>query len=50
MVEAGYSGTPLAKKLGMKEGSTWAVLDEPTEFREWLRPIPGGVRVRKSIV
>jgi len=26
---AGYSGTPLAKKLGIKDGSTIAVLDAP---------------------
>lgn len=45
----GYSGTPLARKLGVKEGHVVSVLDEPEGFREWLRPIPEGVRLRTSI-
>ena len=45
----GYSGTPLARKLGVKEGHVVSVLDEPEGFREWLRPIPEGVRLRSSI-
>lgn len=49
MAAAGYSGTPLAKKLGVKAGSTWAVLNEPTGLREWLEPLPEDVRMRKSI-
>lgn len=49
MTAAGYSGTPLVKKLGVKAGSTWAVLNEPSGFREWLAPLPEGVRLRKSI-
>lgn len=49
MAPAGYSGTPLAQKLGVKPRSTWAVLDEPTGFREWLAPLPEGVRMRRSI-
>jgi hypothetical protein len=46
---AGYSGTPLAKKLGVKAGDTVAILNEPTGFREWLAPLPEDVRIRKSI-
>ena len=49
MATAGYSGTPLAKKLGVKTGSTWAVLNEPSGFRDWLAPLPDGVSFRKSI-
>lgn len=45
---AGYSGTPLAKKLGIGEDITVAVLDEPDHFRELLRPIPGGVIFRTT--
>ena len=33
---AGYSGTPLVKKLGIKEGFTVATVDEPGEFRRLL--------------
>lgn len=46
---AGYSGTPLARKLGIKTGHIVAVLDEPDGFREWLKPGPDGVRLRKAI-
>ena len=31
---AGYSGTPLAKKLGIKEGHMVATLNDPPEFRD----------------
>lgn len=43
---AGYSGTPLAKKLGMKEGSRVATLGAPRHFSELLAPLPTGVRVQ----
>ena len=33
---SGYSGTPLPKKLGIKEGQRVAVLREPDGFRETL--------------
>jgi hypothetical protein len=43
---AGYSGTPLAAKLGIREGSRVAVLDGPPELPSLLAPIPGAVRMR----
>lgn len=49
MAAVGYSGTPLAKKLGVKEASTLAVLNEPAGFRDWLAPLPEAVKLRKSI-
>ena len=39
---AGYSGTPLPKKLGIKEGSAFAVLGAPPGFREVLGALPAG--------
>lgn len=42
---AGYSGTPLPKKLGVKEGSTLALLDAPDGFDGAMGPLPEGVRV-----
>jgi len=42
---AGYSGTPLAKKLGIVEGSVVHVVHEPTHYRTLLEPIPPSVRV-----
>ena len=45
---AGYSGTPLAKKLGIKPDHVVAVLSEPDDFRTWLE-LPPGARFRKSV-
>lgn len=36
---AGYSGTPLLKKLGIKPGSTLATLNAPADFRRTLGPL-----------
>jgi hypothetical protein len=46
---AGYSGTPLAKKLGISEGTTVALVSEPDDFRASLAPIPDDVRFRSSL-
>jgi hypothetical protein len=43
---AGYSGTPLAKKLGIKEGHRVAFPSAPEGFRELLGDLPDGVSVR----
>ncbi len=40
---AGYSGTPLAKKLGIKPGHTVATVNEPEEFRSLLVDLPDDV-------
>ena len=41
---AGYSGTPLARKLGLKEGTTVLVINPPGNYRKLLEPIPAGVQ------
>ena len=43
---AGYSGTPLAKKLGIKEGHRLAVLGAPKAFA--IPDLPAGVDARTS--
>ena len=43
---AGYSGTPLATKLGIKPGHVVAALDAPGHFSTLLEPIPDGVALR----
>lgn len=48
MVMAGYSGTPLVKKLGVKAGKTVALLGAPDGFDATLGPLPGGVRVKRQ--
>ena len=45
----GYSGTPLAKKLGIVEGTTVLHLGAPTDFRGHLAPLPDGVTFAKSV-
>ncbi|MGH9949662.1 MAG: DUF3052 family protein [Pyrinomonadaceae bacterium] len=36
----GYSGTPLAKKLGIKEGMTVVAVDAPEDYAELVDPLP----------
>src|SRR5688500_5484447 len=44
---AGYSGTPLAKKLGIKQGATVALVSAPDSLDGDLAPLPDGVDVRR---
>jgi hypothetical protein len=37
---AGYSGTPLAKKLGLKAGLTVHTIDAPENYLELIAPTP----------
>jgi hypothetical protein len=43
---AGYSGTPLAKKLGIKPGQRVAFPSAPDGFSELLGELPDGVYVK----
>lgn len=45
---AGYSGTPLAKKLGIKEGSRVLLLDPPDQLAALLAPLPPDVVFEKK--
>jgi hypothetical protein len=40
----GYSGTPLAKKLGIKPGRSILLVQAPREYKAWIHPIPEDVR------
>ena len=42
---AGYSETPLVKKLGIREGSRIALVSPPKTFRKMLGPLPAGAKV-----
>lgn len=46
---AGYSGTPLPTKLGIREGSRVVVLRAPDGFDDLLSPLPDGVRVTRRL-
>jgi hypothetical protein len=43
----GYSGTPLAKKLGIKEGMTVVTVDAPDNFEDLLAPLPDNITLRR---
>lgn len=45
----GYSGTPLAKKLGIKPGHRVVTLSAPAEFEVWVDPLPDDVRLMKRM-
>jgi hypothetical protein len=42
---AGYSGTPLAKKLGIKAGATLFLSNAPKNYASLVAPLPDGVRM-----
>ncbi len=45
---AGYSGTPLAKKLGIREGDRVGLLGAPDGLRAALEPLPARVRITEQ--
>jgi len=45
---AGYSGTPLPQKLGIKEGRTVGILNTPNYFNFDLGDLPPDVTVHRS--
>jgi hypothetical protein len=42
---AGYSGTPLARKLGIKPGCRLYARHAPANYVQLLEPLPEGVRI-----
>lgn len=46
---AGYSGTPLVKKLGIKEGFRASLVGAPNDFRGELEDLPSGVSFVSSV-
>ncbi len=46
---AGYSGTSLAKKLGIKEGFRVRTKNEPPHYLKIVAPLPGKVTISSSI-
>jgi len=45
----GYSGTPLARKLGVAAGAELVVEGEPAGYRDWLAPLPADVRFARAV-
>jgi hypothetical protein len=46
---AGYSGTPLPQKLGIKAGFSICVRGAPREYAEIVAPLPKGVRMVSKV-
>jgi hypothetical protein len=46
---AGYSGTPLVKKLGLTEGLVIFVSDPPAAYFDWISPLPKDLRCEAKI-
>ena len=45
----GYSGTPLARKLGFEPGTRAHLIGAPDELMGWLAPLPEGVRFEPRV-
>lgn len=45
----GYSGTPLAKKLGIAEGTRIVTMQAPDNYAQMLTPIPSGVVFEEKV-
>ncbi|MFC0350113.1 DUF3052 family protein [Undibacterium danionis] len=46
---SGYSGTPLAKKLGITENTQVYTIQAPDDYLQLLAPIPEGVQFMKKL-
>jgi hypothetical protein len=46
---AGYSGTPLPRKLGIAEGAVVALVDAPAGFEETLGSLPDGASLAGTV-
>lgn len=45
---SGYSGTPLTKKLGLKEGQRVLLIGEPDDYLSLLQPLPAPLSVARQ--
>ncbi len=47
---SGYSGTPLAKKLGIKPGTAVCAVNAPDNYRDLLAPLPADVTFATNVI
>ncbi len=47
---AGYSGSPLQKKLGIKPGIHMFICQPPAKYFDWISPLPPEVTIDKKLV
>ena len=48
-MSAGYSGTPLVRKLGIKPDATLVLVNAPPAFDDVLGELPAGVTIRRRL-
>jgi hypothetical protein len=48
-MSTGYSGTPLAKKLGFKPGQRVSAPGAPPNYRKLLAPLPDGIEFQARV-
>jgi Protein of unknown function (DUF3052) len=48
-MSAGYSGTPLLKKLGIAEATHVALIGAPSEYESLIGPLPAGANLGTSL-
>lgn len=48
MKTTGYSGTPLAKKLGIKEGFSIRIVNQPDHYFDLFEDFPENIDIRKE--
>jgi hypothetical protein len=48
-MSSGYSGTPLANKLGFKPGQRVSAPGAPSNYRKLLAPLPAGVEFQARV-
>jgi len=46
---AGYSGTPLVKKLGIRESAVLYLYRPPENYFDWVLPVPSNVKVKTRL-
>ena len=46
----GYSGTPLAKKLGLTDGLVVHVSKSPAGYFDWIAPLPKNITVKDKLI
>ncbi len=48
-LSAGYSGTPLTRKLGLRDGQRVLLVGAPDEIEDLLDPLPAGVTLSRRL-
>lgn len=49
MNTSGYSKTPIAKKLGIKEGHQVSIVNAPKNYKSYISPLPSKVKISPTL-